>query len=697
MNPDTSIVQAIEGTSRGHHTVFVEGPVGAGKSRALVERLRHLLGSGVPGYSVLVLLPDRAAAARYLDLLSSLDMGSYDTVDLHTYYSLASRLVRLFWPLIAGDAGFASPQRPPVYLNYEAAQYLMEQLIAPLLERGYFEGLSVRAQRIISQLIDNMNKAGLNGYPIGEVEPRLRTAWTGETDRLRYYTQAQECIERFRRHCLEHSLLDISLTLEVFHRHLFREPLFRRYFTERYRHLLVDNLEETVPVAQDLIRHLLSTCDSAMLAYDQGGGHRVVLGVDTEGASELRGACREIVFLEKSATSSAAMAALAASIGMRLGRRRPEPSVGDPRKAILEVIRTRYRSDMLAAVVRRILDMTDRNVSPGEIAVVAPYADGVLRFALSEGLREAGVPFRIVRRSEGLREEPVIRACLTFAALAHPDWDLHPRPFDVTEALSRTIELLDPVRAALLTRWLYQQASSSLNPGENLEADERERIGSAALEHYDALRRWLEAYRQDTPSPADHFLRRLFGEVLSGPDLPYEDAAACARLVASAEGFRRAAPAMGLDLDSLGGAYLQMVYGGVIAAQYMTDPHITGEPDAVALVAPIYTYLLSGHTARFQFWLDVGSIAWWEPPHQPLTNPYVLARRWPRDRVWTDAVDFRIRNEALARLVGGLVQRCREGIYICTSDLEMTGEPQNSPLFRAVQDICNEDSVGRKA
>jgi hypothetical protein len=221
---------------------------------------------------------------------------------------------------------------------------------------------------------------------------------------------------------------------------------------------------------------------------------------------------------------------------------------------------------------------------------------------------------------------------------------------------------------------------------------DHERIGFAALERYDALREWIEGYKQDEPMPLDHFLRRLFGELLSGPNFDPQDAVIYAKLVASPAQFCHAAPAMGLDGEPIGQHYVQMIYEGIVAAQYLTDKDVTYSPEAVTLVAPVHTYLLSDHAARFQFWLDVGSITWWQPPHQPLTNPYVLSRRWPKDAGWTDATDFDVRNEALSRVMRGLTQRCREGIYLCTSDLQMTGEPQDSPLLRAVQRVLQEES-----
>lgn len=680
----------VQGPSSGNYTCFLEGPVGTGKTQVVIDRLNQLLQRGVSGYSVLVLLPDRSGVMRYDQALAQDPLGALGAVDLHTYYGLATRLVRLFWPLVAKDAGFATPQQPPAFLTYETGQYLMGQLVAPLLEQGYFEGLALRPQRVLSQLLDNLNKAALNGYPISEVGPRLRSAWNGEEARLRYYDQAQQCIELFRGHCLQRGLLDVSLTIEVFHRYLVNKEEFWRYFTERFRHVLVDNLEESVPVAQDLVRRFLPVCDSALLTCDRGAGYRVNLGIDGKGAEELGQLCQQTIRTQELGVASADVTAFAARLGDRLGVETTVEPRGQARKAVKGLIQTRYRAQMLDKVAREILNLVEAGVAPGDISVIAPRADGVLRFMLAETFREADIPFTVVRRNESLREEVVVRACLTLGALAHPYWGVRLPSYDVAEALSLALAPIDPVRAHLAVRQLYKPADGILRPRDGLGATDHERIGFVALERYDALLVWLKAYAEGEEAPFDFFLRRLFGELLSGPDLSPEDAAVYSKLIASATWFRKVAPTMGLEGKAVGQRYVEMIMDGVVAAQYLTDLDVVAAPDSITLVAPIYTYLLSNHVARFQFWLDIGSLSWWEPPHQPLTNPYVLGRRWPSGTLWTDAVDYTLRNENLLRLANGLCQRCREGIYLCASELETSGEIQDSPLLQAVQQVLQE-------
>ena len=673
------------------HSCFLAGPLVAGQRQVLLERLQVLLAAGVPGYAILVLLPDRATARRFRRAIDRLDLGPYSTVDLQTYYGLASRLVRLFWPLVAGKAGFAAPARPPVFLNYEAAQYLMGQVVEPLLAEGYFEGLYLRPQRILSQLLDNLNKAAVADFALAEVAPRLSRAWAGEEQRLRVYEQVQTCIDRYRSHCLRHGLLDASLVFEVCNHHLIAQEEFWRYFTERYRHLLVDSAEELVPVAGDLVGRLLPRCDSALLGGDAQAGFRIFLGVDAPGATELQQQCTEVIAVVPDVCASRDMVAFADRIGAKLGQVTDGVSEGSPRLAVADVVQARYRGQMIEAVAQRIVQKIAEGVAPGEIAVVAPHADGVLRFLLSETFRAADIPFAIVRRYETLREEPVVRACLALAILAHPDWGQRLSLFDLSGALERALKPLDRLRAELIARHLYDSRSGQLKPASELNATIGERIGRAALARYEVLRAWIEVYRGGGADPWDHFLRRLFGEILSHAALEPEDAEVYSKLIASAASFREVAPAMALEGETIGQRYVEMIWSGIVAAQYLTDVDLDEAPESIALVAPVYTYLLSGHVARYQFWLDIGSANWWEPLHQPLTNHYVLTRRWNSEERWTDAVDYSIRNRNLYRLVRGLCLRCRDEIYLCASESEGHGSAQDGPLMMAVQQVLQED------
>ena len=233
--------------------IFLEGPAGCGKTTAAVERLLFLMSQGVPGSSILLLVPQRTLAEPYFQALNTPGVVAGGVVTALTVGGLARRMVELFWPLAAEAAGFAHPDRPPLFLTLETAQYYMAHLVSPLLDEGYFESVTIDRNRLYSQVIDNLNKAAVVGFPYTEISERLVSAWAGEPGQRRVYQDAGDCAARFRRYCLQHNLLDFSLQLEVFRDHLWQAPACRDYLLGAYRNLIVENVEEDTPLAHDLL------------------------------------------------------------------------------------------------------------------------------------------------------------------------------------------------------------------------------------------------------------------------------------------------------------------------------------------------------------------------------------------------------------------------------------------------------------
>lgn len=158
-------------------SIFLEGPAGTGKTTLAVRRVLALLARGVPAEAILVLLPQRTLAAPYAEALRSPEVGPSGEVTVVTVDGLARRTISLFWPLIAERAGFAHPERPPSFLTLETAQYFMSRILEPLRERGYFAGISIRPNRLVGQILDNLNKAAIVGFSCTGIAQRLKEAW----------------------------------------------------------------------------------------------------------------------------------------------------------------------------------------------------------------------------------------------------------------------------------------------------------------------------------------------------------------------------------------------------------------------------------------------------------------------------------------------------------------------------------------
>jgi hypothetical protein len=695
--PDLTQVQRSIIDMPFNQSLFLEGLAGTGKTTCGVERILYLMNSGVSGSSILVLVPQRTLGQPYIDALKTPGVIAGGLVTLLTLGGLARRMIDLFWPIIGEKAGFAHPVDPPVFLTLETAQYYMAKVVRPLLQKGYFETLTISRNRIYSQILDNLNKSALVGFPHTQIGDRLENAWSGEPGQVRIYQDAQKCANLFREYCIKNNLLDYSLQIEIFSQYVYREELCKNYLLNNYEHIIADNIEEDVPVTHDLLYDWLPKTQSCLLIYDHDAGYRRFLGADPISALKLKDICSETIEMKDTFVAPSQLISLRSYIGEKLLQ---NVKVIDPKRdeQNADFIYTRFFPDMLEDVTKKIANLVqEQGIPPGEIAVLAPFLSDALRFSLISRLQGYNIPIRTHRPSRALRDEPATQCLLTLAALAHPSWEIIPLPSDVMKAFLQAIEGLDPIRAYLLTQIVYHrnENNAELSSFDRIIPESKERITYLIGERFEKLRLWLLEYSQQEGNKLDHFLTRLFGEILSQPGfgfhLSYDAGEITANMVESIVNFKRATELHLYEEDlSLGKEYIEMVQEGIIAAQYLESWQL--RPENAVLLAPAYTFLMSNQPVDIQFWLDIGNRGWTERLYQPLTHPYVLSRSWPTSGKWTDNHEIETSLVALYRLISGLINRCRKKIYFGLSEFNEQGIEQRGLLLRALHRVLIDTS-----
>jgi hypothetical protein len=672
--------------------IFLSGIAGSGKTTVGIERLLYLMSEGVPGNSILVLVPQRMLGTPYQEALSSPGVVAGGMPSVVTLSGIARRMVELFWPMISEMAGFANPSDPPVFLNLETAQYYMAYLVRPLLEKGFFSSLTIDRNRLYSQIIDNLNKAAIVDFSYQEISSRLNAAWSGEPGQARVYDDAQTCAAMFREYCLEHNLLDFSLQIEIFRHYLWNNQLCRDYLFDSFHHLIVDNVEEDVPLTHDLLSEWIPAAESCIVIYDNQAGYRRFLGADPAGAYRLSAYCDQTRTWTESYVTSPAIQALSTRLDAALNHKLSSDTEIDPRPALTHKTHTYYPQmlDWLADQVELLLNEED--ILPSDIVILAPFLSDSLRYSIVYRLENKRIPVKTYRPSRSLREEPATSCVLTLASLAHPGWGFLLANFDVAQCLMQAVEGLDLIRAKILTDSTFRMVAGipSLLPFDQVNTSTQQRVSYFLGEKYEKLRLWLEEYRQSGPGELDHFISRLFGEVLSQPGfgfhISFDGGQVTANLVDSIRKFRKVTgetlTKAGVDV---GQEYIRMLSDGVIAAQYLPVWQIQSEQ--AVFVAPAYTYLISNYPVDVQFWLDIGNHSWAERLYQPLTHPYVLSRNWPSDKVWTDTEEVETGSQVLSAMVQGLLNRCRKKIYLGLSEYNEQGYEQRGPLLQAFNRI----------
>ena len=150
------------------------------------------------------------------------------------------------------------------------------------------------------------------------------------------------------------------------------------------------------------------------------------------------------------------------------------------------------------------------------------------------------------------------------------------------------LEKFEPTCAQLLAEIVYRPREAAFSAFEQIKPEMQERITYLLGSRFSYLRDWLEDYKLGAPLPLDHFLRKLFGEVLSQPGFGFhrnfDSARVAAELIESIQKFRLAMePVSPADME-IGREYIAMLRDGVIAAQYVSA--WSAEREDAVLVAP---------------------------------------------------------------------------------------------------------------
>ena len=686
--------------------IFLSGAAGNGKTTVGVRRLRHLIDAGIPAHSILVLVPQKRLALPYLAEIRNPRRRAGAEVTVATLGSLSHQIVNLFWPLIAEQLSQHEPFRRPTFLSAELIQYLMFKLLDPEIERNdYFNSVTITRARLFSQLADNLNKSSLVGFPHTTIAERLKAALPGDAERLHIFDDAQTCANLFRDYCVEHRLLDFSLQVSLFANHLWQHEVSRSYLTRRYQHVIADNVEEDTPVTHELLRDWLPGSQSALIIHDEEASYRRFLGADETSAKELAKLCNHLQSLEATRVMSPPVQALLAELREVMSDEPETKPKADAREAFdfTPDALSRFHTQMVDWVADSVARLVhEEGVKQNQIVILAPLLSDSLRFSLVSRLDEKGVATYTLRPSRPLHAEPAVRALVTLAKLAHPNWQIDPKhqvkKFDVIQMLISVIAEMDLARATLLAEVRF--VGGKLMPfGEITKNPEmRQRISEVFGERFDKLVAWIEAYKAAEAEPIDIFFSRLFGEVLSqkgfGFHLPkrnpnkeakeaFDEARIISNLIDSSRSFRQTLNQIEPETDS-GQEYARMVDAGILADQYEPSDW-KKSPDAV-LIAPAYTFLLSNQPADYQFWLNIDSQAWTRRLQQPLTQPYVLSRQWPMGQIWTEVHEQKTSREILLRVVTGLLKRCRRKVFIGYSKFDERGNEREGEL-RVVFDL----------
>ncbi len=356
--------------------LLVIAGAGSGKTRTLVYRVARLITEGEDPSSILLLTFTRKAAATMLERAAS--VGGRECLKVHggTFHGFCHRMLRRHAHLIGFPAGFT-------IMDQSDSQDLIHLLARQLEFTG--KGKKFPSKGVLCTMF---SKAANSGCMIDEVVEGFYPHMTGHIQAISTLFQA------YRDYKKAHGLMDYDDLLLHWLRILREFPEVSQTVSNTYRHLMIDEYQDTNSVQAEMVR---------LMAV--GRNNVMAVGDDSQSIYSFRGAnFKNILDFPKMFPGTRI-------IKLEKNYRTTQPNL-DCTNAIIANARQKFTKHLTAHraggskpvlfvgmdeeeqarfIVQSISQFIEKGVEPGEIAVL--FRAAFHSFGLETHLNRAGISF----------------------------------------------------------------------------------------------------------------------------------------------------------------------------------------------------------------------------------------------------------------------------------------------------------------
>ncbi len=378
--PDLSLLNEAQhkAVTAGDHPLLVIAGAGSGKTRTIVYRLAHLAENGVNPHSILLLTFTKKAAQEMLHRAAGLLGSELMGVQGGTFHAFSYTLLRQFPPAWAKSS-------LSILDSSDCANIISHCREEKKIGRG---DRSFPKNATVHGLI---SKARNKEMPLEEILRRESQHLLPHADAL---CELEQMYHAYRR---EHNVLDYDDLLFELEAGLKENPVLLKRMHERFRHIMVDEYQDTNMVQARLVRLLTGENTAVMAVGDDAQSIYAFRGANVQNILEfpkLFPGC-EIVRLEENYRSVQPILNIANTI-------LENAPVGFQKRLYSK--RAYDENDVSVQVVRPVSDITQARIAarfigelllkeqPADIAVL--FRAGYQSYHLEVELNKLGIAFK---------------------------------------------------------------------------------------------------------------------------------------------------------------------------------------------------------------------------------------------------------------------------------------------------------------
>ncbi|GAA1714256.1 DNA helicase PcrA [Isoptericola hypogeus] len=426
-----------------HHgsPLLIVAGAGSGKTRVLTHRIAHLLATGrARAGEILAITFTNKAAAEMRERVVGIVGPAGGRMWVSTFHSACVRILRKEHAALGMRSSFSI---------YDAAdsQRLVSLVVRELdLDPKKYpaRGLAHKISDLKNELIDPEAYAQSAGADATEEGWRERAARAGSgslpTAAPEFDTVLADVYRRYQARLRQANALDFDDIIMTTVNLLQAFPNVAEHYRRRFRHILVDEYQDTNHAQYVLVRELAGASTGSTVEDELDPAELTVVGDADQSIYAFRGATirnivefeedypdAETILLEQNYRSTQTILSAANAVISRNADRKPKRLWTDAGAGAKVV---GYVADDEHAEARFVAEEIDRlgdsdGVRPGDVAVF--YRTNAQSRALEEVLIRVGLPYKVVGGTRFYERREIKDAVAYLRALANPDDDVNLR------------------------------------------------------------------------------------------------------------------------------------------------------------------------------------------------------------------------------------------------------------------------------
>lgn len=699
------------------NSFWITGPVRSGKTTRLVQQFKSWVETADSpaerspsltqkfstkaqlqqrAHAIIVLAANAGNRVDLANQIVSVTQGRC-TVNSTTPLGFFEDEVILFWPLLLQQLNLKAMF--PLRLRPENEQELaMSFWQADLRSVLPVQGLSLAQQ--VRQCLDLLQLAAFSATPLEAVSETLQVGFAEQQLTLVDWAALGQLLVGWRDWCLARGLMTYGIISELYWRYLLPHPAYQQHLKQRFQAVLADDVDNYPAIAGQLLEVLLDQGAAGAFTYNPDGAIRLGLGADPQFLARLSHRC-QIESLTEPVTP-----VLRPLIEPMIDEVLTLPSQTLPQE--IQSIQANSRAELLRKAAETIIAAVNSGeVLPQEIAVIAPGLDAIARYTLTEILARQNILVESLNDQQPLNSSPIVRALLSLLALIYPGvgrWiereqiaemlvmlTLKRRPL---EGHATPLAKIDPVRAGLLADHCFQPHPEQPKLLPHQAFPRWDRLSHEATAAYGEILQWLEQQRSGltqasrqqylTLSPV-FVLDRAIQQFLVPHNLSHDQLATLRELIETAQHYwevearlRQSDTPNSPSHHSIAN-FIQLLRSGTITANPL-PVKVPGQTSRAVMLATTFQYRSARQSHRWHFWLDASSSRWQGGGAVVLWGAPLFLQSWSGQAL-TLTDDLNRDQDQLRRLLLDLLSRVSERVYLCHSDLSISGQEQVGPLL----------------